>query len=62
MKIMQNNVLEYLENVVGKLANKIAYASETRKLVLVRFIRIQGLLVVFFIDRDIIRSHSCIHG
>lgn len=29
MKIMQNNVLEYLENVVGKLANKIAYASET---------------------------------
>ena len=25
---MQNNVLEYLENIVGKVPDKIAYADE----------------------------------
>lgn len=28
MRMMQNNVLEYLENIVGKLPDKIAYADE----------------------------------
>ena len=56
MRTMQNNVLEYLENIVDRVADKIAYADENSGATLERFSINPGQSVPSLVSRAFTRS------